>query len=102
MTHFKPAEMVRALGGFMDLIGVKSAGGRIMLGVEVVLGLFLLMALGLLLSHDLVEFLVNAYRGEPRVSSSGRHFQLFVAVMVLSLLLVFVREMILPSKDRSS
>ena len=59
-----PEALVRAFSAFMDTIGIRSAGGRTMLGIEVFNGVFLLLALSAVLGHDLVEFLVNSWRGE--------------------------------------
>jgi hypothetical protein len=95
-----PEALVRAFSTFMDTIGVRSAGGRTMLGMEVFTGVFLLLALFAVLAHDLVEFLVNSWRGVDHPSTTGKHLLLVVSIMFVSVIMVFVREMMFPSKDR--
>jgi TRAP-type mannitol/chloroaromatic compound transport system permease small subunit len=98
---FEPEPLVRAFSKFMDTIGIKSAGGRVMLGIECFNGVFLLLALSLALTHDLIEFAVNSWRGVDHASNTGKYFLLVVFIMLISVFMVFVREMAVPSRDRS-
>src|SRR6266487_2683517 len=98
---FEPEKLVRAFTVFVDTIGVKSSGGRIMLGVEFFNGVFLLLALSMVLTHDLIELIVSAFRGVEHPSSTGKHFLIVVVIMTASVVFVFTREMTFPSGDHS-
>ena len=95
--HFKPIDvekLVRAFAQFMDVIGIKSSGGRVMLGTECFIGVFLLLGLGLVFGHEIYASLYSWARGVEFTFQSDRNFMLFALIMGFSLVLVFVREVI--------
>ncbi len=95
--HIKPIDfeqLIRAFAHFMDVIGVKSSSGRIMLGAECFIGTFLFLGLALLFAHDVYASLYSWARGIEFSFHSDRNFLVFAGVMFFSLTLVFIRELL--------
>jgi len=91
---FDPGPLVRAFADFMKVIGIKTASGRTMLGVEFFAGIFLLLGLSFILSHDFLELVVTAIQGKEHTSRTGKHFEIFAIIMVFSVLVVLLNEVI--------
>jgi hypothetical protein len=73
-------------------LGVETAAARAMVAVEVLITLFLVLAITLVLFHDLVIFLITVFSGGSASSHEMQVFYVSVIVMVISLGAVFGRE----------
>ena len=73
-------------------LGVESAAGRAMVAVEVLITLFLALAITVVLFHDLLVFLIVAIMGGSPSSHEMQVFYVSVIVMLVSLAAVFGRE----------
>jgi hypothetical protein len=88
--------LTHALTRFVEAAGLRSAGGRVMLACEVVAGVLLAFVIAVLLLHEILAAVVSWL-----ISSrfSGFHgtrdiFLTYAAIIVLSLVFVFLREML--------
>jgi hypothetical protein len=97
MSVLEPVNLQRLIDAFtrlMDVLGIRTSAGRLLLAAEVVIGPFLLVALALILLHEVYESLYAAFRGLAFTFHSTQHFTLFFWAMVFSFVIVSVREAI--------
>ena len=98
---FEPEALLNAFSRFLNALGARTAGGRMMLGGEIVFGVFSLAFISIVQFHDLVELAVSIYRGVEHVSGMRTYFfPLFLGMMFFSFLALFVHEISLSRNRR--
>ena len=93
--HLKPEEfitLIDAIARLFDIIGIRSHGGRVMLGTELVIGVFMLLAFALLLLHEILAALYSLARAQEFSFHSDRSFMIFSGIIAFSFIIVLIRE----------
>jgi len=100
VTLEQVGKFIDALERLYKTLGVKSSGGRVMLGIETLLAIFLLLILSLMGLETVYESLYALLRGQEYVFHySGRYFATAIAIMFASMVIVLVRELLRAQGD---
>lgn len=85
-------EIIKLFDKLCKTINIKSAGGRVLLGMEVFMGLFLIIVLFMTHAETLFEAIYAWLRGKDFTFHHNKYPELAMIMMFISVCFVAVRE----------
>jgi len=84
--------LLKALARIYEAVGVKSAGGRVMLATELFLSSLAFIGVSIALVHEMIEAVYSSFRGHDFAFHTLIYVVFFMTFAFVSLVLVFLRE----------